>query len=138
MAPESPVRETRVALTVQDYEAALRFYRDALGLPVVESWDGPSGRGAVMDAGRATIEVLSPEQSDLVERVEAGGARPDPVRLALEVRDSEATARALVDAGAQAVAEPVTTPWSHRNVRVRAPHGLQLTVFTVLAGAGDG
>jgi catechol 2,3-dioxygenase-like lactoylglutathione lyase family enzyme len=135
MSTTSPVRETRIALTVQDYDAVLSFYRDALGLPVLESWDGPSGRGAVMDAGRATIEVLSVEQAELVERIEAGGAAPDPVRLALEVEDSEATARALVNVGAEAVAEPVTTPWSHRNVRVRAPHGLQLTLFTVLAGA---
>jgi catechol 2,3-dioxygenase-like lactoylglutathione lyase family enzyme len=136
MSRTSPVRETRIALTVQNYEAVLSFYRDALGLPVLESWEGPSGRGAVMDAGRATIEVLSVEQAELVERVEAGGATPDPVRLALEVEDSEATARALVEAGAEAVAEPVTTPWSHRNVRVRAPHGMQLTLFTVLAGDG--
>jgi catechol 2,3-dioxygenase-like lactoylglutathione lyase family enzyme len=27
-----PVRELRVAVTAEDYEEALRFYRDALGL----------------------------------------------------------------------------------------------------------
>jgi hypothetical protein len=28
----------------------------------------------------------------------------------------------------------VVTPWSHRNVRLRAPDGMQLTLFTVLEG----
>ena len=40
MPPVSPVHELRVALTVDDYGEALRFYRDALGLPVVEEWEG--------------------------------------------------------------------------------------------------
>ena len=29
---ESPVREVRIAVRVEDYEAAVRFYRDALQL----------------------------------------------------------------------------------------------------------
>jgi catechol 2,3-dioxygenase-like lactoylglutathione lyase family enzyme len=63
------VRELRVALTVDDYQEALRFYRDALGLPVVEEWDGAEGAGAVLDAGRVTFEVLSTPQAVLVDRV---------------------------------------------------------------------
>ena len=50
--------------------------------------------------------------------------------------DSAALARRLVDGGAEALAEPVVTPWSHRNVRLRAPDGTQLTLFTVLEDAG--
>jgi len=55
-----------------------------------------------------------------------------PVRLALEVDDSVGTAERLVAAGASRVADPVETPWRHRNVRVEAPDGMQLTLFTVL------
>jgi lactoylglutathione lyase len=57
--PESPVRELRLAYTVEDYDEAVRFYRDALGLPVIQEWDQPTGRGAILDAGRATLELLS-------------------------------------------------------------------------------
>jgi uncharacterized glyoxalase superfamily protein PhnB len=53
-----------------------------------------------------------------------------PVRLALEVPDSEETAHRLVEAGAEEVAPPVTPPWGDRNVRLRTPEGLQLTLFT--------
>ncbi|MFL5930990.1 MAG: VOC family protein [Gaiellaceae bacterium] len=130
--PESPVRELRLAYTVEDYEGAVRFYRDALGLPVIQEWEQPAGSGAILDAGRATIELLSVSQSELVDRIEVGEVVSGPVRLALEVEDSEETASALASAGAQKIGGPVITPWSHKNVRLRAPDGMQLTLFTVL------
>ena len=130
---ESPVRELRVALTVDDYEEALRLYRDALGLPVVEEWATENGSGAILDAGRATLELLTREQTDLVDEVEAGRrGLSGPVRLALEVEDSVAAAERLAAGGAERLADPVVTPWRHRNVRLRAPDGMQLTLFTVL------
>jgi lactoylglutathione lyase len=135
MSHETPVRELRVALTVADYQEALRFYRDALGLPVLEEWDQSTGSGAILDAGRATLEVLSTSQSELVDRVEVGERVAGAVRLALEVDDSVATAEALATAGAERIGGPVVTPWSHRNVRLRAPDGMQLTLFTVLDDA---
>jgi lactoylglutathione lyase len=128
MSTESPVRELRVALTVDDYEQALRFYRDALGLPVVDDW----GNGAVLDAGRATLELLSRQAAEHADQVEVGERVAGPVRLALEVDDSSATAEALTAAGAEHLGGPVVTPWAHRNVRLRAPEGTQLTLFTVL------
>jgi catechol 2,3-dioxygenase-like lactoylglutathione lyase family enzyme len=132
MSSESPVHELRVALTVDDFQEALRFYRDALGLPVVEEWREPTGSGAVLDAGRATLELLSTPQAELVDRVEVGERVAGFVRLALEVDDSTATADALAAAGAAVIGGPVVTPWSHRNVRLRAPDGMQLTLFTVI------
>ena len=129
---EGPVRELRLAYTVEDYDGAVGFYRDALGLPVIQEWDQPTGRGAILDAGRATLELLSVDQSELVDRVEVGEVVSGPVRLALEVEDSEETAGALAASGAQKIGGPVITPWSHKNVRLRAPDGMQLTLFTVL------
>jgi lactoylglutathione lyase len=127
-----PVRELRVAVTADDYDEALRFYRDALGLPVVESWENDGGSGAILDAGRATLEVLSRSQVEYVDEVEAGGQSSGPVRFALEVDDSVEAAERLEAAGAERLGGPVVTPWSHRNVRLRAPDGMQLTLFTVV------
>ena len=132
MADKSPVHELRLAVTVERYEEARAFYQDVLGLPVLYAWAEPTGSGAILDAGRATLELLSVDQAELVDRVEVGKRVAGPVRIALEVEDSVATADALVAAGAERLADPVVTPWSHRNVRLRAPDGMQLTLFTVL------
>ena len=134
MESDSPVRELRLAVTAEDYDESLRFYRDELGLPVIRSWDEPSGRGAILDAGRATLELLSPDQADLIDEVEVGRRVAGPIRVALEVEDSAATAQRLEAAGAQRLGGPAVTPWRHRNVRLDAPAGLQLTLFTILPG----
>lgn len=129
---ESPVRELRLAVTVVEYDRALAFYRDVLGLPVVEAWDAPEGNGAVLAAGRATLELLSSGQAELVDRVEVGERVAGPIRVALEVEDSARAAEDLVAGGAEVLGGPVVTPWRHRNVRLQAPGGLQLTLYTVL------
>lgn len=38
-----PVKGLRLALTVEDYERALAFDRDTLGLPVLDSQGRPTG-----------------------------------------------------------------------------------------------
>ena len=131
--PESPVRELRLALTVERYEEAVAFYRDTLGLPELEAWAAPEGRGAVLSAGRATLELIDADQADLIDAVEVGRRVAGPIRVALEVADSAATADRLTAAGAALLGDgPVVTPWQHRNVRLAAPGDLQLTLFTVL------
>jgi methylmalonyl-CoA/ethylmalonyl-CoA epimerase len=124
------VRELRIALTVADYERAVAFYRDALGLPEIESWDRPNGRGTILDAGRATLELFDPLQADTLDAIEVGRRVSGAVRLALHVDDSAALATELVAAGATREGEAVETPWGDRNARVRAPDGMQLTLFT--------
>ena len=86
----------------------------------------------LLDAGRATLEVLDPEHAAAVDSLEVGRRVAGTVRVALEVDDSAATADALEAAGAERLAGPVVTPWQHRNVRLVAPDGMQLTLFTVL------
>lgn len=127
------VHELRVALTAEDYERTVAFYRDGLGMPLLETWEEEAGgRGAVLDAGRATLEVLSVPHAEMVDRIEVGEPVGARVRLALEVDDSAEIAKKLLAAGADLVGGPVVTPWAHRNVRLRDPDGMQLTLFTVL------
>ncbi len=127
-----PVRELRVALTVEDFDAALAFYRDALGLEELEALAVDDGRVVILDAGRATLELVNEGQARMIDDIEVGRRVAGPVRLALEVDDSAATAEALTQAGAELLGGPVDTPWRDRNVRLRAPDGMQLTLFTVL------
>lgn len=129
---EGAVSELRLALTVDDFDAALAFYREALGLPELAAWEAPDGRVAILAAGRATLELLDTGQAAKVDEIEVGRRTAGPIRIALEVADSAALAERLVNAGAERLAAPAVTPWRHRNVRLQAPDGVQLTLFTVL------
>jgi len=125
-----PVTGLRVVLTAEDFDQALHFYRDGLGLEQTADWSSEDGRVVLLEAGRATLELFDEAQAEHVDRIEAGRRVAGPVRLAFEVADSEETAKRLVEAGAEQVAPPVTPPWGGRNVRVRSPDGMQLTLFT--------
>jgi len=119
-----------VSLTVDDFDAALTFYRDVLGLPEEQAY-ADSGRVSILGAGRATIEIIDAQHAAEVDEIEVGRRVAGPVRLALRVEDSAATAQRLADAGATIVGGPVVTPWNDRNVRLDPPAGVQLTLFTV-------
>ena len=124
------VTELRLAFTVKDFDQALAFYRDALGMEQLADWSSEAGRVVALDAGRAVLELLDEPQAGLVDEIEAGRRVSGTVRFALRVADSEAMARRLAEAGAALVAPPVMTPWGDRNARVEAPDGMQLTLFT--------
>lgn len=122
------VRELRVCVTAPDYDEALRFYRDVLGLREREAYD-ERGRVTTLEAGRATLELLDEEHAAFVDEVEVGRRVAGHVRLAFEVDDAGGTAARLVEAGAQVVAEPTRTPWGSLNARLEGPADLQLTLF---------
>ncbi|MBM7785400.1 VOC family protein [Tenggerimyces flavus] len=126
------VRELRLAVTVDDWEAAVAFYRDVLGMPQLADFSSDDGRVVLLEAGRATLELIDPRQADFIDRVEVGQRVAGPIRVALEVDDSAATTQALVDGGARLVKEPTETPWRSLNARLEAPGDLQLTLFQEL------
>ena len=124
------VAELRIALTVDDFDAALAFYRDTLGLEQLEMWNAPGARGVLLDGGRATLELFDEGQAAAVDEIEVGERVAGIVRLALRVDDSAALALRLEAAGARRLGPSVVTPWGDRNVRLEAPDGMQLTLFS--------
>ncbi len=126
------VRQLRVVVTADDYDEALRFYRDVLGLPEEAAFSGEGGRVAILDAGRATLELADPGHAAYVDKVEVGRRVAGHIRVCFEVDDAaDATAR-LAGAGATVIAEPTRTPWDSLNVRLEGPAQLQLTLFQEL------
>jgi methylmalonyl-CoA/ethylmalonyl-CoA epimerase len=126
----SDVTELRIALTVENFDEALAFYRDTLGLEQVADWSGENGRVILLGGGRATLELFDEAQAAYVDGIEAGKRVSGTVRLALEVPNSVEAAQRAVEGGATRVAEPVDTPWGDRNARIEAPDGMQLTLFS--------
>ena len=128
-----PVNELRLVVTVDDYDGALAFYRDALGLRQQAAYAAPNGgRVTLLDAGRATIELADAAQADFIDEVEVGRRVAGKIRVAFEVPDARAATERLASAGAELIAEPTRTPWDSLNARLTAPDGLQLTLFEEL------
>ncbi|MET7736050.1 VOC family protein [Streptomyces sp. NPDC005402] len=126
------VRELRLVVTADDYDEALRFYRDVLGLPERAAFSSPDGRVTILEAGRATLELTDPNHAAFIDEVEVGRRVAGHIRVAFEVDDSTVMTARLAEAGAEVVAEPTSTPWNSLNSRLEAPGSLQLTLFTEL------
>jgi catechol 2,3-dioxygenase-like lactoylglutathione lyase family enzyme len=128
------VLQLRVVVTADDYDDALRFYRDVLGLPELGAFSGEHGRVTILHAGRATLELSDPAHAEYIDEVEVGSRVAGHIRVAFEVDDAATTTRTLAYAGASVLAEPRPTPWGSLNSRLEAPAGLQLTLFQEPSG----
>jgi len=132
----------RVVVAAEEYDAAVGFYRDALGMREQAAFAGPGGAEVtILDAGRATLEIANPAQRAYIDEVEVGREVAPRIRLAFEVDDVAGVTRALLAAGATEVAAPRPTPFGSVNARLEAPAELQITLFErdepAPAAAGD-
>ena len=131
------VKQLRLVVHAEDYEEALRFFRDVLGMPVQEAYAGDGGPGnrpevTILDAGRATLEIANSAQVDLIDDVEVGRRVAGHFRVALEVDDCAAASDQAAAGGAVQVAAPTRTPWNSLNARFDAPGEVHLTLFQEL------
>lgn len=127
-ADEMTVLSFRVALTTDEFDRVVAFYRDGLGLDPQALWTD-NGRGQLFGAGAASLEIFDPDYAAGVDQIEVGEQVSGPIRFAFEVPDvATAVARALRH-GATLVNAPTPTPWGDLNARLRAPDGLQITLF---------
>jgi predicted enzyme related to lactoylglutathione lyase len=126
------VLEMRLVVTAPDYEEALAFYRDVLGMPELAAFTSENARVAILDAGRATLELADPPHAAFVDEVEVGRRVAPHLRVALQVADARAATDRARAAGAELIAPPTETPWRSLNSRLTGPAGLQLTLFEEL------
>jgi lactoylglutathione lyase len=123
------VKQLRLVVTAPDYDEALRFYRDVLGMAEEAAFAVEGGHVTILDAGRATLEITDPVHAAYIDKVEVGRRVAGHIRVALEVDDSAAATATAATAGATVIAEPTRTPWDSLNARLEGPAGLQLTLF---------
>ena len=129
----STVKQLRLVVEAEDYDEAVRFYRDVLGLEEEEAYEGEGdARVMILGAGRATLELANPAQKRMIDDVEVGRPVAPHIRVAFEVADGAGMTDRLVDAGGELIASPRETPWRSLNSRLGAPAGLQITLFEEL------
>jgi catechol 2,3-dioxygenase-like lactoylglutathione lyase family enzyme len=127
------VRQLRLVIEAEDFDAAVTFYRDVLGLDEQAAYEGDGdARVVILDAGRATLEIANPAQKRMIDDVEVGRPVAPRIRVAFEVDDAAARTGEAIRAGATEIAAPTVTPWRSLNSRLDAPAGLQITLFQEL------
>jgi predicted enzyme related to lactoylglutathione lyase len=127
------VKQLRLVVEAEDFDRALAFFRDGLGL--AEEFDIDSegdARVVALQVGRATLELVNPAQRRLIDRIEVGREVSRAIRVGFEVTDVLAATERLAAAGGEVLAEPTVTPWQSLNSRLEAPAGLQITLFEEL------
>ncbi len=119
------MRFSQARLLVDDFGAAVRFYRDTLGLTAA-SGDESSGY-ASFDTGSGTIAIFERAgQGDVVELRPPG----DSTLLVLEVDDVDAAIAGLDE---HVVRAPVDQPhWGGRVAYLRDPSGNLIELFQSL------
>ncbi len=119
-------RYNRVVLTrhTTRFETMLAFYRDQLGLTVIESWDEPGNQGAILalpgDVEQAHIEVIH------LGHVAKPDKLPANIALNLYVDDVTAWRDALAGAGVGIARDLKDVPWGLRSFGVDDPEGLRI------------
>ena len=112
-------------ITATRFQESLTFYRDLLGMKLLEEWSD-FGHGAVLEAMAGTV----------VELIDApAGARALPpeertVFMGLQVADPEAIHDRLVAAGARVNGPPTAKPWGGRGFTAFDPEGMPVNVYT--------
>lgn len=127
------IKSFRIVLTTADFDRAVTFYRDGLGLDPRDLWT-EHGRGQLFGAGAAALEIFDPAYAASVDQIEAGERVSGQIRFAFEVPDIHTAMERALQYGATLVHKPVLTPWQDLNVRLRSPEGLQITLFQTQTG----
>ncbi len=119
---------TATPITVDDVDAALGFYRDALGLDV--KLDVPNGefRWVTLGAPDSEANIVlsqpgagrSPEDGEALHRLVAKGVMGPYI---FTVADLDATFERVAASGAEVLQEPVKQPWGPRDCAFRDPAG---------------
>jgi len=134
----SPAAINHVAVVVEDLEAALRFWRDALGLPLAHVEDNAEEavRISFLPLGESEIELLEPSTLDsgVAKYLARRGAGMH--HLCIAVDDIEAVMARLAAHGAELINEtPRARPDGTRYafVHPRSTGGVLLELYEMTA-----
>ncbi len=120
------------SITCKDLQASIRFYRDAIGFAVAQTFENDGKvAGAIIAAGDCRI-VLNQDDGKLGwDRIKGQG-----FYLQINVAgaaDVDATAKRITAAGGTLLDEPADRPWGARMFQFKDLDGFKLGVSTPLA-----
>ncbi|THG30044.1 VOC family protein [Naasia lichenicola] len=128
------VSELRLVIECEDWDGALAFYRDALGLREIMGYKGDNEGQVILDVGRASIELVHPElpSTESGASVELSAPPVPRTRLAFRTTRAQALIERLEESGASRVEGPLLNAADTLNVRLVAPDNMPITIFRPL------
>ena len=123
-----------IALRAKDYDASIKFYRDALGMKIKGEWGNPGERGAMIIIGNGgMVELYEGGTTDLPTDFQMQNGCY--FHLAIAVDDVDAAYEIALKAGARKRIEPRNNtidsvpPMPIRLAFVYGPSGEQIEFF---------
>ena len=122
------VHELRLVITVDDFERAVAFWRDTIGLKEQISVGDDDGHVAILGAGIATLEISDRKHAEFIDKIVVGRDMGGQFRVALRFDDVPAATDRLEAAGAKVLGTPRPTPFRSTNSRLEAPEGVRFLI----------
>lgn len=124
------VKELRIILTVDNLNEMIKYYTETVGLNISKEWHEDSGNGIILEAGRASLELIDKSHAARIDQIEVGSQVAGPVRLALNIGENniEEAPSKFIAGGARKIADIKQAPWS-KVMRIEDPSGMQITLF---------
>jgi len=111
----------------KNYEAMLEFYRDGLGMKVIEEWNDPENRGTLLTfggkAGSSVIEVIDLENEAVPD------VKPVNVVLSIEVIDADTLHDELIQRGISIARGLENALWGHCSFGIDDPDGFRIWIY---------
>ncbi len=122
----------KTVIRVRDFAASRKFYTEILGLPVIEEWDAPEGKGCVFAFGanerEGFLEIYGMTRLD--PRHDSAFDKPlDNDKLDVQLGTDRLDEWAGKLTGRWPFHGPEKTPWGQRWIRLRDPDGLLIALY---------
>jgi methylmalonyl-CoA/ethylmalonyl-CoA epimerase len=108
----------------------IKYYTETVGLNISKEWHEASGNGVILEAGKASLELIDKSHAARIDEIEVGKRVAGPVRLAFNIgaHNIEKASEKWISGGATKLADIKQAPWS-KVIRLEDPSGMQLTLF---------
>ena len=111
---------SRVAISVKDYDECLSFYQDVLDLKIIKSWNrSETDQGIVYQLDQIHLELLKGDENP----------PPNGAYLYIELKDVDELYNQIKDK-VDIVLPIKDQPWGHRNFSIKDPAGNILKFFS--------
>lgn len=116
------IHALKTKIVTPRYDETFAFYAGLPGLTLVEQWDEPGDKGAILGfAGGADEAFLE---------IYAGPASADFSGLSLQFRTDDADDFCAGIAGRYPCEGPVDRPWGSRYLYLTDPNGIRIIVYS--------